>query len=90
MRRVAYFSFIVIILVLIVISYTSLNVGKYMRNHFKVSDHLLPHSRPPPANRTFNSTVINDVVAQVTKIMKDEKLGKIFENCFPNTLDTTV
>lgn len=49
-----------------------------------------PNSRPAPCNRTFNSTVINTIVDYVSGIMSDRKLAKIFENCFPNTLDTTV
>jgi hypothetical protein len=38
--------------------------------------------------RTFNSTVINEVVTNISEVLKqcDEVLAQMFENCFPNTL----
>jgi meiotically up-regulated gene 157 (Mug157) protein len=50
----------------------------------------LPHVRPPAAERKFNSTAVNDLIANFTARMIDPDLATLFENCYPNTLDTTV
>jgi uncharacterized protein len=50
----------------------------------------LPHARPPRADRHFTSQAVEDVIAQVSKRISDPALATIFENCYPNTLDTTV
>jgi meiotically up-regulated gene 157 (Mug157) protein len=46
--------------------------------------------RPPLSQRNFTSTAIEDVIAQFKLKVKDQELSWLFENCFPNTLDTTV
>lgn len=46
--------------------------------------------RPPLSQRNFTSTAIEDVIAQFKSKVKDQELSWLFENCFPNTLDTTV
>lgn len=46
--------------------------------------------RPTPACRTFNSTVVEEVIGNMTSRMKDPDLARLFENTFPNTLDTTI
>lgn len=40
--------------------------------------------------RHFTSKAVEETIAEVKKQLKDPKLGWMFENCFPNTLDTTV
>ncbi|TFK56104.1 hypothetical protein OE88DRAFT_1652709 [Heliocybe sulcata] len=50
----------------------------------------LPYMRPAPACRTFNSTAVEDVIANMTARLKDPDIARLFENTFPNTLDTTV
>jgi uncharacterized protein len=50
----------------------------------------LPHVRPPPAQRKFNSTVINNAISSISSKMKDADLATLFSNTLPNTLDTTV
>lgn len=47
-------------------------------------------ARPPPANRTFNSSLVNLVVDKVGLEILQQPLGTLFRNCLPNTLDTTV
>ena len=50
----------------------------------------LPHIRPPPSQRKFNSTAVNSLIATYTSQMIDPDLATLFENCLPCTLDTTV
>ncbi|KAI0036072.1 Six-hairpin glycosidase-like protein [Vararia minispora EC-137] len=50
----------------------------------------LPYMRPSPECRTFNSTAVEKVINDVTSRMKDPDLARLFENTFPNTLDTTI
>ncbi|MBE0538884.1 MAG: glycoside hydrolase family 125 protein, partial [Ignavibacterium sp.] len=46
--------------------------------------------RPPITERKFISEAIETKITEMKKTIKDEELGWMFENCFPNTLDTTV
>ena len=46
--------------------------------------------RPPVSERRFVSPAIEQVITQTKKKLKDKQLAALFENCFPNTLDTTV
>ncbi|CAJ0640569.1 1652_t:CDS:2 [Entrophospora sp. SA101] len=50
----------------------------------------IPYSRPVLEERKFFSTIIENVIANLTRLMKDKDLARLFENCWPNTLDTTV
>ena len=47
-------------------------------------------NRPAPADRNFNSAAVDAVIERVKKDLPNKELGWLFENCFPNTLDTTV
>jgi len=47
-------------------------------------------NRPLPANRHFASEAVETAIASAKKKITDQKLAWMFENCFPNTLDTTV
>lgn len=46
--------------------------------------------RPPIQNRKFISESVEATIIETKKIIKDEEIRWLFENCFPNTLDTTV
>lgn len=46
--------------------------------------------RPELSKRKFTCKVVEDTIVQVKKAIADEELAWMFENCFPNTLDTTV
>jgi len=46
--------------------------------------------RPELSKRNFTSKVVEETIDRVKKQLKDPKLARMFENCFPNTLDTTV
>ncbi len=49
-----------------------------------------PTVRVPADQRKFSSKIIEDSIAEFKSAVKDKELGWLFENCFPNTLDTTV
>ncbi|RXD05686.1 glycoside hydrolase family 125 protein [Sphingomonas sp. UV9] len=46
--------------------------------------------RPPRAQRRFVSPVVEAEIARVKAKIADPELAWLFENCYPNTLDTTV
>lgn len=50
----------------------------------------LESRRPPPAERRFTSPAVERKIAEVKERLADPELAWLFENCFPNTLDTTV
>ncbi|KAJ7026363.1 Six-hairpin glycosidase-like protein [Mycena alexandri] len=50
----------------------------------------LPYMRPSPECRTFNSSAVEKVIVDMKARLKDPDIARLFENTFPNTLDTTV
>jgi meiotically up-regulated gene 157 (Mug157) protein len=47
-------------------------------------------SRIAPEKRKFRSGAVEATLVEVKKSIQDPELAVLFENCFPNTLDTTV
>ncbi|SEM75971.1 hypothetical protein SAMN05192583_1130 [Sphingomonas gellani] len=50
----------------------------------------LPTRRPPLAERRFTSRAVEREIARVKARIADPEIAWLFENCYPNTLDTTV
>lgn len=50
----------------------------------------LPYQRPHKACRKFTSPEVEQVIRDLYPRLKDRDLAHIFQNAFPNTLDTTV
>ncbi|KAK3706933.1 hypothetical protein LTR37_012432 [Vermiconidia calcicola] len=50
----------------------------------------LPFQRPSEHCRTFESDLVEKTIRDLNTSMVDKDLFRIFENAFPNTLDTTV
>jgi meiotically up-regulated gene 157 (Mug157) protein len=50
----------------------------------------LAFQRPDPACRTFNSSVVENTIASMQSVIVDPDLYRLFENAFPNSLDTAV
>jgi meiotically up-regulated gene 157 (Mug157) protein len=48
------------------------------------------NQRPAPENRKFTSEAVEKTIAAVKSAIADKELARLFGNCFPNTLDTTV
>ena len=46
--------------------------------------------RPPVGQRKFTSKAVEKTIAKIKSAIKDPELAWLFENCYPNTLDTTV
>lgn len=46
--------------------------------------------RPAPSQRLFVSSAVEEQIRLVKQLLTNQKLAWMFENCFPNTLDTTV
>ena len=57
-------------------------------NFFDLNDFV--SQRPELSKRKFVSTAVENTIKKVKKSIADPELAWIFENCFPNTLDTTV
>ncbi|TCP36608.1 glycoside hydrolase family 125 protein [Sphingomonas sp. BK235] len=49
-----------------------------------------PSKRPPLSERRFHSAAVEREIVRVKRRIADPKLAWMFENCYPNTLDTTV
>ncbi|HEY9509032.1 MAG TPA: glycoside hydrolase family 125 protein [Verrucomicrobiae bacterium] len=49
-----------------------------------------PIVRVPAAKRNFKSDAVERTIAKVRSSIGNKEIGWMFENCFPNTLDTTV
>lgn len=50
----------------------------------------ISEGRPKPGDRKFSSPIVEDTISRVRKAIADRVLSRMFERCFPNTLDTTV
>lgn len=61
-------------------SHPPLSSGKYQ----------LAYQRPDPACRTFNSSIVEDTITSLKSVIKDPDLYQLFQNSFPNSLDTAV
>jgi len=58
------------------------------RSKFEIVE--FPIVRTPKGKRNFESDEIENAINEFQKNVRDEELGWLFNNCFPNTLDTTV
>jgi uncharacterized protein len=47
-------------------------------------------NRPELKKRLFRSTAVEETINDIKAYLGDNELAWLFENCFPNTLDTTV
>jgi meiotically up-regulated gene 157 (Mug157) protein len=54
------------------------------------SDNGFPSRRPHQSERKFTSRSVEETILRVKAKVKDPHLAWMFENCYPNTLDTTV
>ena len=64
--------------------------GKTVSGIFQKQENKYISKRPELAQRHFTSKAVEETIVRIKKKIKDPKLAWIFENCYPNTLDTTV
>ena len=51
---------------------------------------MVPNDRPEPSQRRFVSQAVEETINRVSSSIRNPELRRLFENCYPNTLDTTV
>ncbi len=57
---------------------------------FGLSSRSSESARPAPGDRKFRSPAVETYISSIQRTIRDPLLAVLFENCFPNTLDTTV
>lgn len=57
---------------------------------FAANNNQFISKRPKLAERKFTSAGVEERISRVKAAIKDPELAWLFENCYPNTLDTTV
>ncbi|KAK8002737.1 Lysine biosynthesis regulatory protein LYS14 [Apiospora arundinis] len=57
---------------------------------FSTGAYALSYQRPDPACRTFNSSGVEEIIVRLKGEIFDPDLYRLFENTFPNTLDTAI
>jgi len=60
------------------------------RASFAFQSQPLLSKRPPLQLRHFTSIAVEQAIQRTTRLIADPQLAAIFQNCLPNTLDTTV
>src|ERR1035437_62587 len=70
----------------------SVGVGLALRSTFAepAVAAAIDSKRPQVADRKFSSIAVEQYLAQTSKSIADPELAWLFNNCYPNTLDTTV
>jgi uncharacterized protein len=71
-------------------AYAGLLTTKFASAQTAVQTPEFPVVRTPVAQRKFTSEGVEQAILQFKTKTKNKELGWLFENCFPNTLDTTV
>lgn len=74
---------------------TALSAGVILKPYYSLGTITSPapeftSNRPPEEKRRFKSPAVENKISEVKNKLKDTELAWMFENCFPNTLDTTV
>ncbi|MBD1395338.1 glycoside hydrolase family 125 protein [Mucilaginibacter glaciei] len=71
-------------------SSTLLGASVFLGKLSLAADAPFPAVRVPMAQRKFSSKSVEAAIKEFKAKVKNPELGWLFENCFPNTLDTTV
>ncbi|KAI0399953.1 glycoside hydrolase family 125 protein [Xylaria palmicola] len=69
-------------------SYSSYSQSRH--EPYSTGAYALSYQRPEPACRTFNSTAVEDAILRIKNMTVDSDLFRLFENTFPNTIDTAI
>ena len=57
---------------------------------FSGGTYNLSYQRPVASCRTFTSSAVESTIARLNSTITDPDLSRLFENSFPNTLDTAI
>lgn len=71
-------------------SSTLLGASLFLSNFSLAADSEFPRVRVLPEQRKFTSKSVEAAIKEFKAKVKNPELTWLFENCFPNTLDTTV
>ncbi|HEY4195254.1 MAG TPA: glycoside hydrolase family 125 protein, partial [Mucilaginibacter sp.] len=69
---------------------TTAGIGMGLKPGWLTAAPKFDSKRIKPEFRRFNSPAVEDKIAKVKADIADPELAWLFENCYPNTLDTTV
>ncbi|GAB3990789.1 glycoside hydrolase family 125 protein [Spirosoma daeguense] len=71
---------------------TAASAGLLLANtpSWAIASSSFPVVRTPVGKRNFVSAAVDQTIERMHKTIRDPELAWLFENCFPNTLDTTV
>jgi meiotically up-regulated gene 157 (Mug157) protein len=75
------------------VNYTCPNPAVYFTEYhgpFSGGRFNLSYQRPPKHCRTFNLSELEDTISSMREQISDPDLSRLFENAFPNTLDTAI
>jgi meiotically up-regulated gene 157 (Mug157) protein len=67
-----------------------LSTGLLIKKRVSFASSTYPEVRTVIAKRRFSSPAVESAITEFKANVKDAELGWLFNNCFPNTLDTTV
>ena len=66
------------------------SVNVFANSILNSNDDFYISKRPVKNKRTFTSPAVEELILKLKKQISDPQLAWMFENCYPNTLDTTV
>ncbi len=71
---------------------STLTTGAFVFSKYSIGKDFkdFPTVRVPLGKRKFSSAAVEKIIAEIKKNARNPEIGWLFENCFPNTLDTTV
>ncbi len=82
----------ILIIALLSLSAVSNSQAQTLKSSQKLAkvDEVGHYQRPPLEQRSFHSEAVEKLINTIAPKIKDQKLRRLFVNCYPNTLDTTV
>jgi len=67
-----------------------IDYAKQVHEPLSSGKYKLAYQRPTEECRTFKSQGLEDVVSRMQSVIKDPDLARLFQNAYPNTLDTAI
>lgn len=67
-----------------------LDYAAQMHEPLSSGRHKLSYQRPSEECRTFRSAAVEDTLRRMESVIKDPDLYRLFQNAYPNTLDTAI